>query len=290
MRIAASVALATLGCGRVALATLGCGRVHFDNQNRDGGADAIDIAAGPFGPPSVIEALSSPADEQEPTLTADRLELVFRRGYADLFVSRRDSVADPWGPPSLIVELSTTAEEITPAISADGLTLWFCTPSPVGDYDVYVTTRPTRSSPWSPPAQVSSINTGANEFSPSVPPGEQQLLLGRSGDLYTARRDAADWTIPTVIEELSTVDDEGAPRLWAGGTQIMFQFNGSGSTSFDLRSSERATSDGVFGPTRDLAELNSPAIDWDAWITEDGHYIVFGSDRSGNQEIYEALR
>jgi hypothetical protein len=39
-----------------------------------------------------------------------------------------------------------------------------------------------------------------------------------------------------------------------------------------------------------ISELNSPATDWDPWISEDGRDIVFGSDRDGTHEIYKATR
>lgn len=53
---------------------------------------------------------------------------------------------------------------------------------------------------------------------------------------------------------------------------------------------ERATAADPFTNLRELAELNSTATDWDPWISEDGRYLMFGSDRSGNHEIYEASR
>ena len=39
-----------------------------------------------------------------------------------------------------------------------------------------------------------------------------------------------------------------------------------------------------------IAELNTPSSDVDLWISEDRRRALFGSDRSGNNEIYEATR
>jgi hypothetical protein len=40
-----------------------------------------------------------------------------------------------------------------------------------------------------------------------------------------------------------------------------------------------------------ITELDTAIYDdWDLWVSEDGHYAVFGSDRTGEHRLFETSR
>lgn len=281
------------------LAICACGRLGFDTLAPD--ASTFDTrAVGPFGAPEPIPALSSPASEQEPTISGDKLVLVFRRGDAlmgDLHVSTRSTATEPWGAPVPIAEINTTDDEITPGLSADALTLWFSSnrAGGVGGNDIWVTTRVDRASPWSSPVNVTELNTSGSDRNPAVTEDGLTMILTRTvagqSDLYAASRSSPSgaWSVPAQLTELSsTVNDGGGGLI---GLEIVFYSNRPGATGQnDLWRATRSSAAEPFTSIEPIAELNSTATDWDPWMSIDGSTIVFGSNRSGDHEIYEATR
>lgn len=285
----------------IVIALSGCGRIGFDaaSDGRGGGdvrgtADALDLARGPWSPPTLITTINSSVDDEEPTFTADRLELVFRSGAIDLdlFVSKRASTSDPWGPPSRIDELSlTTSVEYTPGIAPDGLTLWFSS-NRSGRFDVWVSTRPTRSSPWGAPALAGVPDLGA----PSAPMYDGSglwICVDQNPDIDIWRAmgtPPASWATFTPVAELNSLVRESSPRTWAGGLRIVFNSERADGSTMHFYEASRASLSEPFGNITPFTELDSNTNDWDMWISEDGHYAIFGSGRSGKQALYETFR
>lgn len=277
-----------------------CGRLEFDPLSRvDASADAIPL--GPFGPPVRITALSSAGHEQEPTFPSDRLEVYFRRGVepngGDLFRSTRATIDAAWDPPAAVTELNTASHEYTPGISPDGLTIWFGSnrAGGIGLTDIWVSTRTDRGSPWSPPMLVPGINTTSDDLTPAVSADGSVLMLTSKlpgqPDVYAAMRaSATTWNPPQPVVELNTPSADGSARLWAAMLAVVFDSNRSGTGRYDLWMATRTSLTSSFADLVELTELNSPDIDWDPWISEDGRYLMFGSDRSGDHEIYESSR
>ena len=81
-------------------------------------------------------------------------------GGGDMWVLKRPSKDDAWGPAeNFWPSVNSPKDDGSSSISADGLTLYFDSdrPSGYGGYDVYMTARPTRTSPWGP-----AVNAGLN--------------------------------------------------------------------------------------------------------------------------------
>ncbi len=88
----------------------------------------------------------------------DELEVylcIFNRpggyGQYDIWVSKRSSVEDKWGAPENLGPLvNSESWDRYPFLSPDGLELYFQSDRPggYGDFDLYVTRRATRTSPW----------------------------------------------------------------------------------------------------------------------------------------------
>ena len=271
-----------------------------DAAPRDG-PDAAPL--GPFGPPTLIAPLADLANDDDPTLTADLLELYWdsaRGGDDDIWVSRRASPADPWGPPALVAELSLLGvQDSDPEVAPDGLTLYYSSARPggLGGVDLYLATRSTRADPWSAPAWIAELSSVAQEF-PSNPTPDGLVILVQStrlgsSDLFESRRAgiADPWGTPIPIVELNTAGQERTPHLMDGGLGLWFASDRPPSLGgADLFTTARASLAGPFAAPAHVSELASAADDADPTLSPDGRYIVFMSARSGNAELWEASR
>jgi hypothetical protein len=109
------------------------------------------LADGSFGAASPVEELNSPANDIQPNVRKDGLELVFSsnrssqdaQGGQDLYVSTRANSDAPWSPPvNLGTDVNTPAGETRPSLSWDARTLLFGrAPGPEGMSDIYIATR-----------------------------------------------------------------------------------------------------------------------------------------------------
>jgi hypothetical protein len=107
---------------------------------------------GVFGAGQLVPGANSAAEDGQPNVRRDGLELFFYStrpgtlGMADIYAATRMSTSDPWSTP---VNLgpnvnSAVGAETRPSLSWDGATLYFGSTRPGGEgmADHYVTTRP----------------------------------------------------------------------------------------------------------------------------------------------------
>jgi len=128
----------------------------FFTSNRPGGPGGFDIYVsaqlpdGSWGAAGVVTELSSPANDQRPSLRFDGLEVFLNSnraggfGLFDIWVSTRDSTSDPWTPPlNLGPTVNSAFGDLQAYIAADRETLYFASSRPggLGALDLYVTTR-----------------------------------------------------------------------------------------------------------------------------------------------------
>lgn len=259
---------------------------------------------GPFGAPELIVELADPSSDDDPTLTADMLEMYFDSartgglGSGDIWLTVRPSVNDAWSAPVNVLELNSTASDTTPEVSADGLVM-FLGSARAGNTDLYVSSRATRSLPWSPPAPVVQLNSSDGDYAVSLSPNMLSLFMGstRPGmggyDLYTSSRGsvAAAWSSPMPVLELDTAADETDP--WADTSRTILYFTTdrpAGAGGWDIWMTTRPTATATFGSPAPVAELNSAATDSDVWLAPDMQTAFFASNRGGNTELYVATR
>ena len=138
----------------------------------------------PWGPPENLgPPVNSEADDYNPCLSADGLELYFAFGKWDppsdlrLAVTKRDTKDSPWGVPvSLGPLVNSWSCQDTPWISSDGLLLvfsdpWICSPRPggVGGQDIWFTRRATKNADWGTPVNLGPpVNTLLEEYCPMI--------------------------------------------------------------------------------------------------------------------------
>ena len=128
----------------------------FFHSNRPGGLGGTDIYVselspnGTFGPASLVAELSSPSNEQHPSIRFDGLEMFFfsprpgSLGGPDLWVATRKTVFDPWSTPANLGPIVNSAlDEVQPYIASDRQTLYFQSSRPggAGGQDIWMTTR-----------------------------------------------------------------------------------------------------------------------------------------------------
>lgn len=279
-----------------------CGRIAFDDA-RLGSPDAAPDQAttdaaptGPFGAPLRILELASSANDDDPTLTADLLEIYFAslrpggQGNADLWYATRGSVASVWSTPQPVAGLNTTNNDENPGVSPDGLQLWFSS-NRGGNLDIWTATRPSRAQPWGTPVRVVELSTGVEDLGSEPHPSLVRLAFYRGAprDLYEATRPsvAQQWAAAP-IAELNTTSNERSPFL-VGDTEIYFSSDRGGGAP-DLYHATRAGPGAPFGAVEALASVGSTANDDDPWLSPDGRTLFFMSDRTGNEEIWMATR
>lgn len=257
---------------------------------------------GPFGPPTLLAELSDPdAEDEDPSLTADSLELYFRSNRAgsdDIWVSRRAATTDAWGPPDPVNELNSPESEQTPSVSLDGLTLWFSStrPSAHSGMDIWVSERGSRDDSWAEPTQVLELNTDDAEIGPATDEGDLIMMFGTnrdpagSWDTYTASRPdrSSVWGSATLATGFNTSWSDWDVFVNGGGRQVFFISDRAGDD--DIYRATRATLARPFANVEPLTELNTSFQETDPTLSADGRLILFASNRSGNPEIYWASR
>ncbi len=193
-----------------------------------------------------------------PSLTADGLRAVFMSdaesnlqvspGHLgrDLYESTRSTLSKPWTLP-VPLNINTSLDEGSPSFFDDGLSLSFTLTDESCNKDIYISSRPDFSSPWSTPESISErINSAALENQPHLSDDGKLLVFGsdRPGgfgnqDLYYSTLSAnGQWSEPANLGPSINSDGfEQSPFLSYDGTELYFRSGGSRETDilgFDL--------------------------------------------------------
>jgi len=105
-----------------------------------------------FGPAALVAELSTPFEDEQPSIRRDGLEILFasnRPGsmsstVTDIWASTRTSTTEPWGEPvTLGSTINTPALEARPSLTFDGRTLYFFSSGlgGLGGTDLFMATR-----------------------------------------------------------------------------------------------------------------------------------------------------
>jgi Tol biopolymer transport system component len=187
-------------------------------------------------------AINSPAEDAQPSISADGLSLFFHSersggyGNRDIWVARRATTNDAWTTPENVgPPVNTSHRDSSPDISPDGLTLYFDSDRPggSGESDIWVTTRTTKSDPWGTPVNLGpTVNASSYDAYPSVSADGLTLFMqsyrpgGYGGyDIWMTTRQSKDapWTTPVNLG--STVNSsviDGDPCISADGLVLFF--------------------------------------------------------------------
>jgi Tol biopolymer transport system component len=181
--------------------------------------------SGPFT--SVSEALSSTSGHvMTPWVSPDNLRMYYHEESSAWMIkmSQRSLVNDPWSQGTSVSGLPSGIS--SPSLSEDELTIVFNNPS-VGNYDIYMATRPDRTSPFGNIRGLDEINTAANESRPFLSPDAltiyyNDIILGCT---YQAMRESLNDPFSDV-QRLTFLDMPGRysvhPAISSDGTTIYF--------------------------------------------------------------------
>ena len=210
------------------------------------------------------------------------------------------SEGSEWSVPvNLGTVVNSTARDDNPMLSADGLSLYFGSDRPggLGNIDVWVTRRASRSSPWEAPVNVGpSVNTPSIDGAPSLSPDGHLLFIhsNRPGslgasDIWVTRRsgskDEEDWETPVNLgPDVNSADDENGPVYVAsdGGGALYFNRGNQAAQLSDLYRVQLDHDGHPVGPAQPVTELNAATFnDAAPTVRADAREILFWSTRPG---------
>ncbi|MEJ2705187.1 MAG: hypothetical protein P8Z79_22330 [Sedimentisphaerales bacterium] len=178
----------------------------------------------------------------EGIISYDGLELYFissswAGGYGgwDTWVSTRASVSDPWGTPvNLGPTVNTPYADAPTWISPDGLTLLLTSDRPggLGNFDVWMLTRPSKASAWGQPRNLgSSINTIYAEEIMSVSLDGQWCYIDDFGGPHPGGLGWEDiWQVPI----LPIVDFNADGKVDLDDLKLLIDNWGTDNTLYDI--------------------------------------------------------
>ena len=166
-------------------------------SERNGGAGGRDLFVATrsrqnddFGNVRALSELNTPGREHLPWLSADERTIYFvsnRGGGNDIFRASRGAKDDPFSNIEAVTELNGDSEDGGITLSPDGLEAIFSSnrPGGVGQRDLYRATRASTSDAFTSIELITGIDTGENEFDPSLSPDGTELY-------FTSNRDGSD--------------------------------------------------------------------------------------------------
>jgi hypothetical protein len=261
------------------LSALAACRLHFDEHT------------GWSTPTPLPEASSSTVNEEDPTLSADGLTLVYiaEANAKDIFLRTRPSPISPWSAPTNLT-INSANNDLGPRLSVDALTLYFASLRS-GHELLYQATRPQPTEFANPtPIPETDVGTGAERWLSPCEANRYVMVhvtLGNE-DLFEGTLGAQP---PTLITELQAAGYESAPFLTPDCLSLYFSSDRNGTR--DLFVSTRATLADAWSPPQPLDGVNDPLwADEDPCISADGRTLMFASDRAGmgNYDIYFSTR
>ncbi|MHC4538827.1 MAG: hypothetical protein ACYS74_03485, partial [Planctomycetota bacterium] len=268
-----------------------------------------------FGEPTNLgPPVNTSHGDGNPFISADGLRLYFGSsrggGYGgwDLWMTTRETKSDPWGEPvNLGPVVNSSSGEGRPFISADGLSLYFSSSRAggYGGWDLWMTTRETKSDPWGEPVNLGpTVNSPADEDCPSISADDLELYFGEwqvfrpggygSSDLWVTKRPTKDDPWGTPVNLGDTVNSsyfEGGPVISADSLTLFFIYAESPGAG-GIWMTRRATPHSPWTKPVDLGPtVNSPFEEGWFSLSANGSTLYFGSRRpggSGNWDLWQA--
>jgi Tol biopolymer transport system component len=259
-----------------------------------------------FGPATQVDLpISIGAD---PSLSSDGLTLYFAslsapggQGETDIWTATRSTRFGLWGAAvNLGLNVNSSSRDAGPSTPLDGLSLYFHSTRPggLGDRDIYVATRATTNDSFASPVSLGhGVNSQFNDGTAAISADGLTLVFAsdRPGgfsdqDLYIATRPNVSAPFGAAANLGSTINrfvGHGSPSFSADSLSLFFAaYDG---VNTDLYASTRGSLNDPWGAPVNLGpNVNSPFSEDFGEFARDGKSIVFISDRSGIDRLYEA--
>ncbi|NVB84857.1 MAG: hypothetical protein HOV81_41185 [Kofleriaceae bacterium] len=259
-----------------------------NNVSTDAGTDGM-MPLGPWSTPQLVPGGNSAADEDDITLSSNKLELYFKRddgGNINLYMMTRATPTSAWGPPTALGNLNTANDEESPRLSPDDLTMYFGRGG-----DIFKSTRATVGGTWPAATAVGVLNTTANEKWAAVCSNGYVIVSrangGNAQDLYEGTITTG---ANTLLTQLNTTQNEQGTFLSADCLALYFQSSRNGA-QFDIYMSTRTTTTSAWSNPTVLTDFNTAgANEEDPWISTDQRLFAFASNSGGNKNLYISTR
>lgn len=273
------------------LLAFGCGRINFDEPSAGPTSDAAatgdaGCTFGAWSTPLPIDGANSTADEFDPTLGPDGLELFFssdrNSGIFDLYRATRANAASPFGAATALAGVNSPEHDGGPTMGGDPTTLYMTSDRAGAGQRLYVATRPTPGAAFGAPALVGELSA-LEVRSPAISDDGTELLFNDSQpQLYRSLRSGGTFGAPMAASELSIGD--AWVSLATDDLTLYLQHDQMGGTGNDLYITTRSTRSSSFAPPDQIPELSSAFDDDDPSISRDGRTLVFSSYRGGGAD------
>ncbi|MFD0862668.1 hypothetical protein ACFQ1M_10680 [Sungkyunkwania multivorans] len=221
--------------------------------------------------------------------------------YAFRTILTSKKIDGAWQPFE-VASFSGSYHDIEPAFSSDGSQLFFASRRPAKgdepkkDYDIFVTKK--LADQWTEPIRLNeNINSNDNEYYPSVTlDGRLYFTATRMDtkgkeDIYVSKFEDGDYqTAQSVGGKLNTHHYEYNAFVSPDGSYAIYGAYGrqGGFGKGDLYIS--FFKDGIWQEGINLGEMiNSPQLDYCPFVTSDGKYLFFTSEKSEIRDHYDAL-
>jgi hypothetical protein len=194
------------------------------------------------------------------------------------------------------------------SVSADGLELYFTSDRSggLGYEDIWVSTRQSTDEPWSPPVNLTAVNSTYREAYPSISPDGLTLYFsdyfygpdrpgGLGGhDLWMSTRASRNdpWSTPVNMgAPFNSLNQDVSPTISRDGLTFIFASDRGGSGNYDLLMCTRSSVEQAWEPPVNLsATINSGSHDYYGNLSPDGLVIFFESNRSGDYKSWMSRR
>jgi len=205
----------------------------------------------------------------------------------------------PFGPATLVAPLSGVATDDDPSATGDLLELFFSSnrAGGAGADDLWVATRTRPDDDFAAPEPVAALNTPDNETAPELSSDGLTIVFvsSRPGlgarDIYMSSRSSrtTPWDPPTIIDVVSTPDDETAPTF--DGSLLRLIYNNRAAGNEELWEAARDTTSQSFRPPVPIAEVDESGPESAPHLDASGLTLYFGARRaSEGRDILRASR
>jgi hypothetical protein len=187
-----------------------------------------------------------------------------------------------------------------PSLSADGLSLYFASDRPggYGDFDIWVSTRKSKTAPWGQPANLGpTVNSPYYDNHPCISADGLSLYFdsyrpgGQGYDVWVTTRKTTQhaWGTPVNLGPVvNTSGIELSPSISSSGLVLFFD---SRVVDRDIWMAARSTPDDPWSPAVNPgAPVNTLYFDTDPCPAVNESILYFASDRSGGvggQDLWE---
>lgn len=269
-----------------------------------------------FGSPTNLgPTVNSSSDDDNPSISADGLELFFSSdrpggyGNGDIYVTTRETTDDDFGPPvNLGPTINSSSYDACPSISADGLELYFGSlrPGGFGNCDLWVTSRPTTDDPWGTPMNLgATVNSSDADNLVEISADGLELFFGsdRPGglggwDIWVTTRTTIndDWREPVNLgPTVNSSSGDGSPSISANSLLLFFDSSRPGVHGlWDIWVTTRATKDDDWGLPVNLGPAvntvhgeTGPSISADGLQLYFSEWVVFRPGGVGSYDLWQ---